>query len=378
MRGLSSLLILRELVEAIQRRKKLTETPRPCDYFELICGTSTGGLIAIMLGRLKMVRLQLAEMLIHQSVEECITEYMNLSKEVFDRDHAIFKVLPTGEKGCRFNPSNLERIIKKLIKKILQNENATMADISSGDNGKPCCTFVVATSAAVAQGPPILFRSYSTEENNASKCAIWQAARATSAAPSFLDPIHIEIPAPGGWYLDGGLRYNNPSQLALEEAKRIWPRVKRFCLVSIGTGRQSNVEFVNIKDVEPPKQKTKSTISRMLMKVPGSSVIRTVKNAPGGAKELINIGRACVEMSTTSAPVHEATVRAANGTDPYTRFPYFRFNVESGMDTIGLEEWKALVRIGELTDQYMQEETRKIEKMNCIKTLLSPAAVERM
>jgi patatin-like phospholipase/acyl hydrolase len=54
-RGLSSLLILRELMEEIARRKRSTETPLPCEYFDLIGGTSTGGLIAIMLGRLRMV-----------------------------------------------------------------------------------------------------------------------------------------------------------------------------------------------------------------------------------------------------------------------------------------------------------------------------------
>jgi patatin-like phospholipase/acyl hydrolase len=51
-------------METIRRREKLTETPKPYDYFELVCGTSTGGLIAIMLGRLRMVHLQPVEILI--------------------------------------------------------------------------------------------------------------------------------------------------------------------------------------------------------------------------------------------------------------------------------------------------------------------------
>ena len=54
-RGLSSLLILREIMEEIQRQSGAEDTPLPCQYFDLISGTSTGGLIAIMLGRLKMV-----------------------------------------------------------------------------------------------------------------------------------------------------------------------------------------------------------------------------------------------------------------------------------------------------------------------------------
>lgn len=54
-RGLSSLLILREIMEDIEQRVGATGTPRPCQYFDLIGGTSTGGLIAIMLGLLGMV-----------------------------------------------------------------------------------------------------------------------------------------------------------------------------------------------------------------------------------------------------------------------------------------------------------------------------------
>jgi patatin-like phospholipase/acyl hydrolase len=49
--------------------------PKSCDYFDMICGTSTGGLIAIMLGRL------------HMTVDECIDEYKKLSARIFTKIH---------------------------------------------------------------------------------------------------------------------------------------------------------------------------------------------------------------------------------------------------------------------------------------------------
>lgn len=55
-RGFASLLILKDIMRGIARRSdQPNRTPLPCEYFDLICGTSTGGLIAIMLGRLRMV-----------------------------------------------------------------------------------------------------------------------------------------------------------------------------------------------------------------------------------------------------------------------------------------------------------------------------------
>ena len=60
-RGISSLYILKELLDQVRRQHTSENpqgqriSPRPCEYFDLICGTSTGGLIALMLGRLEMV-----------------------------------------------------------------------------------------------------------------------------------------------------------------------------------------------------------------------------------------------------------------------------------------------------------------------------------
>jgi len=62
-RGLSEVLILKYLMarlKYIQEKTlniKVDQLPEPWKYFDLICGTSTGGLLAIMLGRLRMVSL---------------------------------------------------------------------------------------------------------------------------------------------------------------------------------------------------------------------------------------------------------------------------------------------------------------------------------
>jgi predicted acylesterase/phospholipase RssA len=374
-------------MEEIERKSGAERIPLPCEYFDLIGGASTGGLIAIMLGRLRMVRFPAIEATNSQSIEECITKYIELAETVFDIDNVMAGAIPTGDNCCRFDASILESIIKKLAKEKLGDGNATMAD--PAQTGPFCPTYVVAMSASNADGPPTLFRSYRCEGFNASKCTIWQAARCTSATPALFKSMYIDVPTPGGWYVDGGVRFNNPSELALAEGGRIWMRVKRFYLVSVGTGRQKNVEFMSINDSKPPVGKIESTsqfsisavlsyISAVLLYIPGAQTVMKIMATPAGLTELKKIAAASVEMSTSSEPVHDKMVQIANSRDPDIRhgIRYHRFNVERGMDSIGLQEWKTAVRLGELTARYLAEEEGRLKRNACVQDLLKPSVIE--
>lgn len=48
-KGLTSLLVLKRIFESIQNQRKLPEVPKPCEYFDMIGGTSTGGYVISLL-----------------------------------------------------------------------------------------------------------------------------------------------------------------------------------------------------------------------------------------------------------------------------------------------------------------------------------------
>lgn len=124
-RGYSSLLILQSLMHQINS----DNPPKPCDVFDMIGGTGTGGygchfplvaktdsfsLIAIMLGRLEM------------TVDECINAYIILSEYVFQKPRQPFdwrlKVKP------RYISKNLEEAIKHIVYHHTGNSEARMME----------------------------------------------------------------------------------------------------------------------------------------------------------------------------------------------------------------------------------------------------------
>lgn len=78
------------------------ETIRPCDYFDLIGGTSTGGIIAILLGRLKL------------TVAQCIDIYDEIAELVFGQERR-FNLL--GLLYSRFDHNKLTGLVKQILNK---------------------------------------------------------------------------------------------------------------------------------------------------------------------------------------------------------------------------------------------------------------------
>lgn len=98
---------------------------------------------------------------------------------------------------------------------------------------------------------PHLFRSYNNYRS-APQCAIWEVARATSAAPLYFKPITINESR----YLDGGIGANNPSGLVLHEVMQMHSELRNpiDLLLSIGTGTSSRPSSSSLSSM-------KSTIS---------------------------------------------------------------------------------------------------------------------
>jgi patatin-like phospholipase/acyl hydrolase len=82
---------------------------RLCEYFDIIAGTSTGGLIAIMLGTLRM------------SVDDYIKSYLNFTPKIFPKEgfvsgNPFSKFFKAVSGKARFDATALEEEVKKLVR----------------------------------------------------------------------------------------------------------------------------------------------------------------------------------------------------------------------------------------------------------------------
>jgi hypothetical protein len=285
-------------------------------------------------------------------------------------DQVLLGKIPTGDDQCRFNYADLELAIKKIIKDRVGSEDCSM---SASINNPTCPTFVVSKIAGIVNGPPAVFRSYRVRGYGASTCAMWEAARATTAAPTFFKAMEIG-PSPAIAYVDGGLGYNNPSQLAREEAKRLWPTRNSCCLVSIGTGHPSAVSIASSSDLENNVNTQRTVfesvlnfVPELLTYVPG---YKTVQNFPRGALAVVKMASALSSLVTDSESVNDRLWIASQEPHADAPFKYFRFNVERDVGDIGLGEWARSKELAALTLGYLGRPAVVEMKAACVSLLV--------
>lgn len=156
------------------------------DFFDLIVGTSTGGLIAIALG-------------LGFSPKEIVEFYANESESIFGKK--IRSGILQRTTSPKYPAVPLECALKKYFK-----------DKKLGDSVKR----LVIPSFNLDEMQVQLFKTaHNARLKRDYKIPAWQIARATSAAPTFFPAYHSENHEA---LIDGGVWANNPVMVGITEA----------------------------------------------------------------------------------------------------------------------------------------------------------------
>ncbi|OGM48646.1 hypothetical protein ABOM_002049 [Aspergillus bombycis] len=294
------------------RRKGDLPAVKPCEVFDLIGGTSTGGLIAIMLGRLEM------------DVDECIEKYTSLMEEVFRKQRVWLPFNWRGNIEARFDSDRLAYAVKQVV---LEKEGVETSPLDDGKSNR-CKVFVCATAKETRMTTRL--RSYKLADELCIDATVLEAALATSAATSFFKPIQIGART----FVDGALGANNPVEEVEREATNIWcstsanlkPLVK--CFISIGTGN------------------------------PGKKALED--SAPKFAKALVDLA---TETERTAERCLERWRVEFEGNR------YFRFNIDHGLEGVGLEEFQQRGLLEASADEYLRSQEQKIRLRECVANL---------
>jgi len=206
---------------------------RIADYFDLIAGTSTGGILTCAYlipdandpSRPKL------------SAEEALSLYLDDGKYIFSLP--FWRKIRTlfGWVDEKYSHRHMERLLKKHF-----GSKTRLSQLL-----KPC----LIPAYDIHQNRAVFFNSLNARDTPERDTKVWQVARATSAAPTFFEPTVVKLD--GGTRLplvDGGVFANNPAMCAYTEVNKIdFSKIETgrnvparsshedILLVSLGTGK---------------------------------------------------------------------------------------------------------------------------------------------
>jgi predicted acylesterase/phospholipase RssA len=194
-------------------------------HFDLISGTSTGGLIALALtsrnreGSLLTVNYDAADVPDPgPDIKRIVDIYLKYGKIIFPRSQSLFQLQMLG------------RLFAEKYDDLSFNQ--LLRDIFGESTMQEALTPTMAVTYDFGNDRPYIISSYHTGE-----IPVRLAARATSAAPTYFSPVTINDPLERKpiTLIDGGVVANNPVLYAYREARRLYPDAKRFHVLSLST-----------------------------------------------------------------------------------------------------------------------------------------------
>lgn len=193
-RGVSALVQLIEFEKLIKKPLK--------DHFDLITGTSTGAIIAVLLS-------------VGYSAEDALSLYTVHGDRIFDKNLFRFGYLRP-----KYDDKYFNKILLEYTKEL------TLKD---------CKTDVLIPAYNISKKEGKLFKSSKAKLSDEDNYSLFDVVRSSASAQSFFKPIEIR----GDKYIDGGMYVNNASMMALLECLK--EGYEKVNIISFSTGEKKSV-----------------------------------------------------------------------------------------------------------------------------------------
>ncbi|HLK20556.1 MAG TPA: CBASS cGAMP-activated phospholipase [Bryobacteraceae bacterium] len=209
---------IRGIVPALvlSRIEKLTNRP-VAKLFDLVAGTSTGGILALGLTVPKFPGRPL------YTAQQLVAMFEREGPRIFSRSFGRRLVTSDSLVWKKYSSKGIDQVLFEYF------DDAKLSDAA---------TDVLIPSYEIARRFPFFFKSASARKRPDYDFRARDIARATSAAPSYFEPMRIPTGTNSDFYtlIDGGVFANNPAACALVEAQCTLPHPGGYLIVSLGTG----------------------------------------------------------------------------------------------------------------------------------------------
>ncbi len=181
------------------------------ELFDLIVGTSTGGILAL---GLSLQDQQGGSLL---AAKRMVALYERHGAQIFER--SLWRKLRTA--GGLLEEAYSHEALESVLHKYFANKRM-------GDCGTP----VMVTSYDIERRKTVFLKSWHPDHSEL-LCA--EASRATSAAPTYFEPVNLQWAEQSATLIDGGVFINSPAVSAYAEACKLFPD-EPIAMLSLGTG----------------------------------------------------------------------------------------------------------------------------------------------